>query len=150
MKKLLLIICCLLVLPVHAASWVQISDNEYIDADSVQNYVNDHGDVKYKQKSFWTKKINDGDKFFENLNKINNDKIKYIKTRHIIDFNNNSLAIKGAALYGTDESVISSYTNEDFRLNWMSIVPETVGEEYYNLIKKPKQLKKIYKWQQET
>lgn len=148
MKKLLLIICCLLVLPVHAASWVQISDNEYIDADSVQNYVDDHGYTNNSQKSYWSKTINNGtDEFFQQEEKRTGKKVSYSKNLEIIDNNRKTITLKSINLYDADDELISSLTNKDIRLEWNRIIPETVGELYSKLVNNPKLLKKIYKEQ---
>lgn len=152
MKKLLLLVCCLFILPVHAASWVQISDDEYIDADSVQNYVDDYGNVNYRKKAFWKKTINNGndEQFFQTFKDIDKVDVQSVNTRLIIDYTNKTIAIKSSAAYDKNGYTTSSYSFRDSQIEWRNIIPDSRGEEYYNLVKKPKQLKKIYKWQQEN
>ena len=44
---------------------------------------------------------------------------------------------------------IMSYAKKDFELTWDAVVPNTNGEFWYELVKKPRHLKKMYKYQLE-
>ena len=50
-------------------------------------------------------------------------------------------------IYDENSNVITSFNNRDFQLEWHSIVPDSVGEIWYELVKSPRKLKKIYKEQ---
>lgn len=148
MKRFILIVLCLLLLPVYASTWVQIGDNSYIDKDNIRYYVNDYGNTDFYKKSFWIKLYNDNSDNFKEYEKISDKKIKYIIYKNIIDFNKNSSSIKSTTMYDENGNVIHSYTYKDYEIQWNSIIPDTIGEMWYELVKHPRMLKKIYKQQQ--
>ncbi len=50
--------------------------------------------------------------------------------------------------YNNDGKPISSYSYKDYQLKYDSIAPNSNAELWAKLVKKPRILKKIYKWQQ--
>lgn len=148
MKKILISLCLFLFLPAQATTWVQYDNKKYIDKDSLQYYVDDLGYIKYNQKTFWTKNLNDGSKYFKEVEKILKNKIWYVLDKQIINYANNTITYKSSTYYDTKGNVIKSLTNEDILLKWHPIVPDSNGAFIYELVSHPKYLKKLYKIQQ--
>lgn len=147
MKKNLILLCLFLFLPAQATTWVQYDNKKYIDKDSLQYYVDDRGYIKYNQKTFWTKSLNDNSKYFKEIEKITKKKIWYILDKQIVDYGNDTLTYKSSAFYDIKGELAYSFTNEDFQLKWHSIVPDSNGAFVYELVRHPKFLKKLYKMQ---
>lgn len=148
MKKFFLILTAffMLSLPSFAATWVQVGDYEYIDKDSIKYYVDDRGELQFDKKMFWMKTINH-DSLYEKQEKMLNKKIMYCKNQWIIDTNKKSLVLKSGISYDKNGNIVANYSFRDYELNWDSIVPESKGEFWYELVRKPKYLKRMYKMQ---
>ena len=71
----------------------------------------------------------------------------YCKNQWIIDTNKKSLVLKSGISYDKNGNIITNYSFRDYELNWDSIVPESKGEFWYELVRKPKYLKRMYKMQ---
>lgn len=134
-------------LQAYSTTWVQIGDYEYIDKDNIIFYVNDYGTVQYSRKSFWVKIINDNGDIYKDLEKEYKQKVSYVLEQIIIDTARKSFALKTTIFYDEQGKVILSSTKQDFQLYWATIAPNTRGEFFYELVSKPKILKKIYKRQ---
>lgn len=147
MKKILLILCLLIVMPAYSTTWVQIQEKSYFDKDSLSYYVADDNYLQYNQKTFWVKSLNDGSQYFKELEKLDKTKIWYNLTKYIINFNNKTLAVKSYASYDLKGELVSLYTASDYQLRWHSIVPNSYGELLYDFAKHPKYLRRIYKQQ---
>lgn len=148
MKKLVLLMVllfCTSVMQANATTWVQIDDNYYIDKDSIHYYINDNKAYDFDKKIFWVKNIeNDSYKGLEtNIKKS----ISFGIIQYIIDFSNNSIAIKSGAIYDDNGKVLSSYTYQDYELDWHSIIPDSKASYFADFVKYPRKLKKIYKMQ---
>lgn len=148
MKKLTLLVFILIcnILTVSARTWVQVDDNNYIDKDSIKVYVNDNGTYDYNKRIFWTKYV--GNEIYKDIEKLNNKKVSYGLAQNIIDYQKQSIATKAGATYDKNGQVISSYDFEDFQLKWGSIIPNSNAEYWAELVKKPRILKRMYKFQQ--
>ncbi len=149
MKKILIVLLLTIatILPTVASSWVKIDEWQYIDKDSIKYYVNDYGRIDYQKKIFWKKDTNIDDKYTIEIERIFNKKVGYIINQDIIDFNKKQHACKSIIVYDENSNVITSFTYKDFQLDWRSIVPDSMGEKLYELVKSPKTLKKMYKMQ---
>lgn len=148
MKKVFLLFICFIYfasLKVIAVSWVQIDDNNYIDKDSVQIYKNDSGGYDFNKKIFWVKY--NGNKIYKDIEKIKNVKVEYGLSQYIVDYSKHMMSIKSGLTYDKYNHVITSYTYCDYELRWESIVPNSNGELWADLVKKPRILKRIYKAQ---
>jgi len=147
-KKFLSIIFMILALSlnVQAATWVQVGDYEYIDKDSVEYYIDDHEELQFNKKIFWLK-IDNKNNTFKEVEKDIKRKISYSLQQKIINTTQKKLTTKSIILYDKQDNSVFSYTYKDFELNWSAIVPNTNGEFWYELVKKPKYLKKLYKMQ---
>ena len=148
MKKfsLFLLAFLMLALNVQATTWVQVGDYEYIDKDSVEYYINDRGEMQFNKKTYWMKTINH-DGLYKEAEKISKKKISYSKDQWIADITKKSIAVKSGISYDKEGNVVSSYSFQDYELNWSPIVPESKGELWFELIRKPRYLKKLYKMQ---
>lgn len=148
MKKLFFILIAFLmsISPSYASTWVQVDDYEYIDMDSIEYYTNNYGQVQFDKKIYWMKTINHDDLYKEE-EKILKKKISYSNNQWIIDTTKKSYAIKSGIYYDENGNAISSYTFNDYRLNWNPVVPDSKGEFWFELIKKPRYLKRMYKEQ---
>ena len=148
MKKffgLFLCLTCFVCLKVSAMSWVQIDDNNYIDKDNIKIYKDDYGVYNFDKKIFWIKY--NGNKIYKDIEKIKHVKVAYGLSQYIVDYSKRMLAIKSSIVYNKEGQVITSYTYKDCELRWESIVPNSNGELWANLVKRPKTLKRIYKFQ---
>lgn len=148
MKKILLIVFILIcnVLSVSARTWVQVDDYNYIDKDSIKFYVNDYGTYDYNKRVFWTKYA--GNDIYKEIEKLNNKKVSYGLSQYIIDYQKQTIATKAGATYDKEGQIVSSYTYKDFQLEWGSIIPNSNAEFWAELVKKPRILKRMYKFQQ--
>ena len=148
MKKIcfFLITFLMLNLQSYATTWVQVGDYEYIDKDSIVYYTNDHGEIQFNKKKFWLKAIND-DEMYKDIEKLLNKKVSYCINQWIIDTTKKTYVIKSGTLYDEKGNVVSSYSFKDYELNWNPIVPGSKGEYWFELVKKPRYLKKMYKIQ---
>lgn len=149
MKKfliLLLFIFTITIMPINATTWVQLDDNNYIDKDSIKIYIDNHGYMNYNKRVFWTKY--EGNGIYKDLEKATNSKIEYGLAQFIIDYSNNTMALKAGMAYDKYGKPVSSYSYQDFQLNYESIAPNSNAELWAELVKKPRLLKRMYKWQQ--
>lgn len=148
MKKIILLVLILLcnILTVSARTWVQIDDNNYIDKDNIKIYINDHGQYDYNKRSFWIKYI--GNNIYTEIEKIKNKKISYSLSQYIIDFQKQTITPKSVNTYDEEGLTITKYTCKDYQLEWEPIIPESNAEYWAELVKKPRTLKKMYKFQQ--
>ncbi len=140
---MILLFCCTII-PSYASSWVQIDDTTFIDKDSIKTYVNDNGYYKYNQKMFWIKDT----KSHTEIEKFTKKKVAYQLIQYIIDYSNNTITMKTIVFYTSDGKVIDTLTWNDIDLNVVSIVPNSIGKMWADLVKKPRILKKMYKMQQ--
>ena len=148
MKKIFLTLFVLFIFQsnVFAASWVKVSDLDYIDKDSITTYVDELGNTQLSMKTFWTKRLNN-DGLYKEAEKLFNKKISYAKTQWIIDFSRNLIITKSITQYDKDGNVVHSYTYKKFELNWDSINPESNAEYWSYLVSHKRQLNKMYKEQ---
>lgn len=146
MKKLFLLFFMLLYssfLRTYAATWVQIDENHYIDKDSIKNYTNDSGDYDFNKKTFWLKYV--GNDIYKKHELEFADEIAYDLTLNVINYSNNTIALKSVIIYNEEGKSLNSYTIEDFQLEWHVIVPNSNSEYWAELVKKPSLLNKLYK-----
>lgn len=151
MKKLLLILFLFLFLVsclnTQATTWVKIDSNEYIDKDSVEYYVNDYGQADFNKKVFWYKQDNDKSKVFKDFEKDFKKSASYALVQYIIDINQKKIASKSFYFYDKEGNSVLSQMYKDFELDWDTIVPNSKADLWYELVKRPRYLKKIYKLQ---
>ena len=149
MKKFIISLLLLLnvaIIPCYATSWVEFDDNSFIDKDSIRIYINDNGYKHYNKRVFWTKY--EGDRISKDLEKAASDKVEYVLFQHIVDYSNNTIALKSGVAYDKDGKPITHFSYQDVQLEYHSIAPNSSAEIWKNLVKKPRALKKIYQWQQ--
>lgn len=148
MKKFFLILTAffMLNLPSFATTWVQVGDYEYIDKDSIEYYTDNHGEIQFNKKRYWMKTINH-DGLYKDEEKILKKKVSYCINQWIIDITKRAYAIKSGTSYDEKGNVVSTYSFKDYELNWNPIVPESKGEFWFELVKKPRYLKRLYKMQ---
>ena len=128
------------------STWVQLDNNNFIDRDSIKIYRDAHGYINYNKRIFWTKY--EGNDIYKDLEKATNKKIEYGLSQYIVDFDNNTIATKAGMTYDKDGNPVTSFSYQDFQLEYRSIAPNSNAEYWAELVKKPRLLKKIYKWQQ--
>lgn len=137
----------MLCLNTQATTWIKIDDNEYIDKDNISYYVNDYSQMNFNAKIFWYKYDNNNNKLFKDLEKDAKRKISYALLQYIIDTNQKKIATKSIIFYDKQGDSVLNYTYKDFELDWDTIVPNSKADLWYELVKKPKYLKKLYKLQ---
>lgn len=148
MKKILL---CLLIFftmitPALAVTWLQIDVNYLIDKDSIELYTNDLGTIEENKSVFWLK-----DNKAENYKDIESrykKPVSYALSQIIVDYSKNMVALKTNVIYDKNNEIITKNTFKDSELKWDLITPNSNAELWSKLIKNPKILKKIYKYQQ--
>lgn len=146
MKKLFLLffmLLCSSFLRTYATTWVQIDENSYIDKDSIKNYTNDSGDYDFNKKTFWIKSV--GNDIYKNSRVEFADEIAYDLTLNVINYSNNTIALKSVIIYDEEGISLNSYTFEDYQLEWNVIVPNSNSEYWAELVKKPSLVNKLYK-----
>lgn len=134
---------CSSFLRTYATTWVQIDENSYIDKDSIKNYTNDSGDYDFNKKTFWIKSV--GNDIYKNSRVEFADEIAYDLTLNVINYSNNTIALKSVIIYDEEGISLNSYTFEDYQLEWNVIVPNSNSEYWAELVKKPSLVNKLYK-----
>ncbi len=129
-----------------AASWVQLDDYNCIDKDSIKFYTNDYGNTNYNKRIFWIKNV--GNEKYKDIEKMTKSKIEYGLAQYIVNYSNNTIATKSGMTYDKNGKIISSYSYRDFELKYESIAPNSNAEMWADLAKKPRALKRAYKYQQ--
>ena len=129
-----------------ASSWVQIDDYTYIDKDSINSYVSDMGSIDYKKRSFWLKSEDNGE--YKKVEAILEKNIAYALAQWIVNYSNNTIALKAGTYYDEDGKPVLSYTKKDFELKYDAINPNSAAALWADLVKKPRILRKMYKLQQ--
>ena len=89
-----------------------------------------------------------GLKILKAIQKFTKKKVAYQLIQYIIDYSNNTITMKTIVFYTSDGKVIDTLTWNDIDLNVVSIVPNSIGKMWADLVKKPRILKKMYKMQQ--
>ena len=148
MKKLFLLffmLLCSSFLRTYATTWVQIDENHYIDKDSIKYYTNDRGVYDFNKKTFWIKSV--GNDIYNNSRVEFADEIAYGLTLYVINYSNNTIALKSGIIYDEEGISLNSYTFEDYQLEWHVIVPNSNSEYWAELVDKPSLVKKLYKSQ---
>lgn len=151
MKKVFFILIAFFMLNLQsfATTWVQVGKSDYIDKDSVKYYVNDRGEVQFEKKTCWMKAFNDGSDYFKQIQDGLDKKISYVISQRIIDTNKKAITTKSIIYYDEQKNSIFSHTSGDYELTWSPVVPNSNGELWFELIKKPRYLTKMYKYQLE-
>lgn len=127
MKKFLLLLALLLMsMPAYATYWYEYSHKSYIDLDSLKKNNN----IAF----VWVKILNDG-----NYEPINNKKVWFTQNSMYIDLKNKQTALKDVYYYDLNNKVIDSYTFD--KTQWNTIVPDSMGEDLYNIINKYPRIK---------
>ena len=106
-------------------------EKTFIDLNSVEPF---HETIRYGSKiySVWMKCLNKGTDSEKLINKELGKVFWYNKTQYLVDCSKKEISIKSIAYYDLENEPINGVsTIPDFRLNWNSIVPETVGEGLY-------------------
>ena len=150
MKKVFFVLIAFFMLNLQsfATTWVQVGDHEFIDKDNINYYTDDQGNTRFEQKAYWMKTTN-RDEVYELVEKRFEKTISYVVTQRIMDTNRKSTTIKSIIYYDEQGYPIMSYAKKDFELTWDAVVPNTNGEFWYELVRKPRHLKKMYKYQLE-
>ncbi len=116
----------------QAVTWQQYDEKKYIDLDSIEKYSGVHSLNNNSIYSFWTKILNNKNQVFLDDEKFYNKKIWYKMARTLIDCKNKTLAIKSYAIYDLKGQIIDAHEVPEYQIQWSSIIPETLGELYYN------------------
>lgn len=151
MKNILLVIFSVFIIslqPAISASWVKVDDNLFIDIDSIRVFVDENNNPDLNSRIFWVKFLNNNSNYFKSLENQYHTKISYVLTQYIINTYKNSYTIKSSTYYDAESDVVSTNSNYRYNLEWMDIVPESVGELLLDAVEHKRQLKKLYKQQQ--
>lgn len=137
MKKIFIIFLLTIatILPTFATNWVQTGKKCYIDTDTIEPFVDDYGKVVPNQYSYWAKGLNDGNQFLRNVEKRLNKKIWYMLSKRVIDVNRKAHAYKTTAVYDLKGNCICTYEEKSVLMEWQSIIPNSVGDVEYEIIK---------------
>ena len=137
MKKIFIILLLTIatILPTFATNWVQTGDKSYIDTDTIEPFVDDYGRVVPNQYSFWVKILNLDSQSWRDAEKRLNKKILYIMDKEVIDVNRKTIAVKFRVYYDLKDRPIDSWEEQSILMKWRSIIPDTVGDYVYEIIK---------------
>ena len=119
--------------PVFAANWKKIASKRYIDINSYQNLQDPLYPNRY---AIWEKNLNDGTNHFKDIEKQEGKKVWYVLTRWGVDCNSKLVNILDSIYYDLSKQVISSRSYSIYS-GWDSVVPESWGDFYYQLMCKP-------------
>lgn len=146
MKKLLVlfILTILVTLPTFAAEWIQIHEKMYIDIDSIAQYVDDYGNEVPNQYIYWAKVLNDGGSDFKDIEKICNKKVWFVMYKNVMDINKKLIKAKASIIYDLKGNVIDFRSYSDFKTQWHDIVPDTITNDEYIIIRGVLQFGKNY------
>ena len=125
-------------LQVQATNWIQVDDKMYMDVDSIEFFVSDgQYNKRNNQYSFWVKSLNDGSDNYKQLEKHFNKKVWYSLSKYVVDINTQKIAQKTSVLYAVNEKQpLDSYEEQfDTLLRWQTIVPNSVGELMFNIVR---------------
>lgn len=136
MKKFFLLFAInILCLPAFATNWYQIGEKRYVDTGSIMVFRSSFSSGVY---TFWEKLLNDNSDFFKNVEDTEGTKVWYVLIRWAIDCNNANFSILEALPYDLNKKPLKGYKENGLMLNWQSIPPDTVMDNYYNWICIPK------------
>ena len=125
-------------LQVQATNWIQVDDKMYMDVDSIEFFVSDgQYNKRNNQYSFWVKSLNDGSDNYKQLEKHFNKKVWYSLSKYVVDIKTQKIAQKTSVLYAVNEKQpLDSYEEQfDTLLRWQTIVPNSVGELMFNIVR---------------
>ena len=127
----------LFILPCLAANWEQVDDKGkmFIDTLSIQEY--NYGSRAGQYYSFWMKNLNKNDEVSKKIEKIFKKKYWYSKDKIIINCKDELIAIKSTVYYDLAGEPIPDSSYEHIALDWHSIIPESNGEFWYNIVCSP-------------
>ena len=134
----LLFLLTISMLQVQATNWIQVDDKMYMDVDSIEFFVSDgQYNKRNNQYSFWVKSLNDGSDNYKQLEKHFNKKVWYSLSKYVVDINTQKIAQKTSVLYAVNEKQpLDSYEEQfDTLLRWQTIVPNSVGELMFNIVR---------------
>lgn len=137
MKKILIIGLLLLgiSLPTFAQNWIELGNKLYVDIDSIEQYIDDNGNIQKNQYTLWQKRLNDNSDLFKDIEKIYNKKVHYTLCKDILDVKTKKITPKAIIVYGMNGNVIKSFEFKDILMEWRSIVPDTVGEVEFEIVR---------------
>ncbi len=128
MKKFIIILLLLTTtLPAQATNWLQISQYDYIDLDSISNI-----EIKERSntKSVWTKSYNDGTSTYR-------PDVYYLQARLLIDCNTKENTIKSGWSYDKNHNIIQQANFDNNLLEWNSYIPNSRIDTISQYICKP-------------
>lgn len=134
----LLFLLTISMLQVQASNWIQVDDKMYMDVDSIEFFVSDgQYNKRNNQYSFWVKSLNDGSDNYKQLEKHFNKKVWYSLSKYVVDINTQKIAQKTSVLYAVNEKQPLDLYEEQFDtlLRWQTIVPNSVGELMFNIVR---------------
>ena len=132
MKRLIfLLFLMIIMLPAFSATWQQIDNKRYIDIDSIETYKTKYDFEKSVIYSFWIKSLNNKSNYFNDIEKKYNKTVWYDVTRTLINCSDKTITTKSFVFYDLNSHVITSHEVPGYSLDWESIVPDSIGEEYY-------------------
>jgi hypothetical protein len=137
MKKTLM--TCLLILatilPTFATNWVQVGEKQYLDTDTIEPFIDDYGRRVPNQYSFWVKLLNTNSNSIKLIEKRYNKKVWYTMYKEVIDLKRKTSATKFYTFYDLKGGPISGEEINGVLMEWSSIIPNTVGELEYLIIR---------------
>ena len=116
MKKYLLTLSLLLILPANAANWIEYGHKSYIDVSNWQQ----NGNII----TAWIKELNPGD-----WQPLKNEKVWYRMSRLQADCGARKTKTLDYAIYNTKGNALDSYSFSD--PTWSVVFPDTRGEAEY-------------------
>lgn len=145
MKKIIFILGSigLISLSTYAADWVQTSQKTYLDKSSIIKYNNTSRNNVY---SFWAKYLYNDSEMDKYLEKRYNHKYWYLKSLVLMDCSAKERVVKSVTWYNLkgDVTYNGSTVYGDYDLQWVPIIPESIGEVEYNYVCGPSIENKLY------
>lgn len=136
MKKIVFLIVAIVVTfaPVFARNWVEVAKKVYIDADSVEPYIDEFNRQKPSEYIYWSKNLNNGSPSYKDWEKNYNKKVWYTLNREIVSCSQKTLTLKVMVIYDLKNNPIDSIEVPSYAMQPSSVVPDSIGELILNSI----------------
>lgn len=136
MKKIVFLIVAIVVTfaPVFARNWVEVANKVYIDADSVEPYIDEFNRQKPSEYIYWSKELNNGSQGYKDLEKDYNKKVWYTLNREIVSCSQKTLTLKVMVVYDLKGNLIEKTEVPSYAMQPSSVVPDSLGELLFNSI----------------
>ncbi len=144
MKKLFITLFLVMILctEAYASDWVKVDKYNYINLDSVSNYIDDNDKIQPNKKVCLMKRLNT-DGYFKDIEKKVNKKIESDLSFVIFDFKTNKYTRKTQACFDAKGKVVYSVVYQNNKLIWKDMPSGSAPANWAYLVKNENILRKM-------